>query len=590
MRKKISAQPIIMVCLSAGLVLGSCKKFLTISPKSSFDENYVFSSVGSATSAVMGVYAHMAGDNGYGFNFSLVYQVDSDDCVGSTNSSPGGGDNGPKAIARYNATPSNTYLISPFNNMFGGIEAANICIKDIPKMSLYTNGSASEKAALQRLYGEVLTLRAQFYFELIRNWGDVPAQFIPSADQTDLYQPKTDRNVIYAHILDDLRTAETLVPWKGDPGVALDERITKGAVKALRAKIALFRGGYSLRNKSGKVERDADYLTYYKIAKDELGSIMQSGKHALNPTFQGLFKDVIDAHRIDPLGEVMFEVASAGGVTYSDSRLGSFDGPNVGAAIGGGQVKILPTYFYAFDQADTRMAVTIADFTVNTSGYYIGSALNQMASGKFRRDWMSPAVPLSSTATFNGVNWPLIRYADVLLMFAEADNEINGAPSDSAVNAYEMVRKRAFGANSIGTTPRTKVDFFNAIVNERYFEFGGEGIRKYDLIRWNLIYPRILQTRADLTKLIAKQAPYDKLPPYRFYKTSSPSLVWFSGPYGPVPGGSTTGYVAINWTIGVTAAFAASVGEVFQPNHSELFPIPQAAINANPKLTQDFGY
>ncbi|MCW3120409.1 MAG: RagB/SusD domain protein, partial [Chitinophagaceae bacterium] len=385
---------IIGLSLFCFVLLIGCKKYLTINPKSSFDEAYVFGSVGSATSAVMSVYGHLTGDNGYGFYLSLAYQVDSDDDIGSSNSSPGGGDNATKAFARYNAAPGNAILLGPFNQLYAGIESANICIKNIPLMNAYTNGSASEKLALQRLHGEALTLRAQMYFELIRNWGDIPAPFVPSSDQTNLYLPKTDRDIIYDKLLDDLLLAESLVPWRGENGAGTDERITKGAVKAVRAKLALFRGGYSLRNASGIMERRADYLKYYQIAKTEASQIIQSGKHALNPSFQALFKDNMDAHKIDPSGEVLFEIAMAGGASTSDSRISAFDGPNVGAQVGGGQVKPLPTYLYAFSQLDTRMSVTIADYSVNTSGNYIGAFLSTLASGKFRRDWITPAVPL----------------------------------------------------------------------------------------------------------------------------------------------------------------------------------------------------
>jgi hypothetical protein len=138
-----------------------------------------------------------------------------------------------------------------------------------------------QKGELRRLYGEALTLRAQYYFELVRNWGDVPAQFVPSAMMDNIYQPKTDRDTIYDHLLNDLHLADTLVPWRtevGTVGDAADERITKGAVKGLRARIALYRAGYSLRRASGMygqtMARPADYMTYYQMAKDECAALM----------------------------------------------------------------------------------------------------------------------------------------------------------------------------------------------------------------------------------------------------------------------------------------------------------------------------
>ena len=109
-------------------------------------------------------------------------------------------------------------------------------------------------------------------------------------------------------MLTDLLTAESLVPWRnelaaiGDP---VDERITKGTVKGLRARIALYRGGYSLRQ-TGGVQRSADYLNYYRIAKQETAEIMSSGQHALNPSYKALWKDQVCAHaKADPDGELI---------------------------------------------------------------------------------------------------------------------------------------------------------------------------------------------------------------------------------------------------------------------------------------------
>src|SRR5688500_9768119 len=108
-------------------------------------------------------------------------------------------------------------------------------------MAAYKNGSASDQRELKRLYGEALTLRAQLLFDVVKIWGDVPAPFAPAYKQKDLFQPQADRDSTLDHILNDLAIAKDLVPWRTE--VPRNERITKGAVKALRARIALFRGG-----------------------------------------------------------------------------------------------------------------------------------------------------------------------------------------------------------------------------------------------------------------------------------------------------------------------------------------------------------
>ncbi|MBN9299772.1 MAG: RagB/SusD family nutrient uptake outer membrane protein [Filimonas sp.] len=571
-----------VMVLSAG-----CKKYLAEEPSSAYDEQYIFSTVNNAKSAVLGVYDQLAGDQAYGSRLSLMYPYDNDEMIGVTNSTAP--DNSSRDLSRYNLLPTNAQLLSPFSQLYVGVERANICIKNIPAMDLYAKGSSSDIADLKRLHGEALTLRAQFYFELIRNWGDVPASFVPSIDQPNLFAGKLNRDTIYTQLLKDLKTAEDLVPWRTD--VTSDERITKGAVKALRARIALFRGGYSLR-KSGGMERSTDYLDYYKIARDECYAIMQRrDQHTLNPSFQAVFKDAIDSYKIDPYGEVMFEVAMGREV---DSKLGYYDGPRFyvpgnTALLGNGSIRIIPVYFYSFDSVDTRRDVTCAPYYMNADNTKAGQTLVNMVSGKFRADWITPA--LNSAIQATGINWPVIRFSDVLLMFAEADNEVNNGPSADAIKAYEEVRKRGFKGNEtkIGTTPTAKQDFFNALIKERSLEFGAEGIRKYDLIRWNLLAQKITEVRDNYTKMLNAQAPYDKVPQYMYYLPNSSQMIWGNSLYKASPS-SLAGYTRINWTKAITASWITNVAQLFTANHSELLPIPQAVIEANRNITQDYGY
>lgn len=583
---------LLWVAAAVAVTIVSCNKFLNKQPDSAFDQEYVFSSTISATSAILGVYNALAGDNGYGSRLSLYYTVDNDCELGPPNTTSGGGDNDRSSMARYNTASGNQQLEAPFNRLFAGIERANICIKNIPAMELYTKGTATEQATLKRLYGEALTLRAQFYFEAIRNWGDLPAPFVPSADQPNLFLQKTDRDSIYDHIIADLKIAEDLVPWRKD--VPIDERITKGAVKGLRARIALFRGGYSLRRATHQMERRPDYLTYYTIARDECADLMQHrDQHTLNPSFISVFKDNLDAHKLDPSGEVLFEVALAGGNSSTDGKFGYYDGNKVNGK--GNRFRyMLPTYFYLFDSLDTRRDVTCCPYDEAANGNKTGLTIYNMSPGKYRRNWISnPSIEPTSAEQYFGVNWPILRFSDVLLMFAEAENELNG-PTPEAIAAYEEVRKRAFGANAanIGVTPTDKAGFFNVIVNERALEFGEEGIRKYDLIRWNLLNQKILDTRANLTKMINKQAPYDKLPQTMYYKINSAAdFTWYNSLYAPTPTPAppTSTWKSVAWVSSITPGFINNVAELFKPDHSELMPMPVHVISANPEISQDCG-
>ncbi|HZE86505.1 MAG TPA: RagB/SusD family nutrient uptake outer membrane protein, partial [Puia sp.] len=208
---KLDSQLIMITFIGASALLNSCKRYLSPDPVSSFSQGYIFSNVPYAKSAVIGVYDNLSGQNSFGLYYSMYYPYDSDEMMGAGQNNQ---DGERRDLARYNVTPTNTGLAAAYNNMYSGIERANICIEQIPKMSLYTTGSPNVQGELKRLYGEALTLRAEFYLDLVRNWGDLPAPWIPSAEQPNLFLPKTDRDTIYDHLLKDLSIAEDLVPWR----------------------------------------------------------------------------------------------------------------------------------------------------------------------------------------------------------------------------------------------------------------------------------------------------------------------------------------------------------------------------------------
>lgn len=608
------------ICCGLAWSVASCKKYLQPAPVSSFNTSFVFSDVPNAQKSVLSVYSDLEGDNGYGIRVSMYFPYDNDEMIGMHQL----GDNDRGDIAHYNANSGNAQLYAPWVQLYQGIERANICIYNIPKMSLYTTGSSTQVAELQRLLGESLTLRAQFYLELIRNWGDVPAQWLPSAVEPNLFIAKTDRDTIYNHLLNDLQQAEGLLPWRTGVtalGDGLDERITLGAAKALRARIALYRGGYSLR-RAGSIygqtmARPADYLDYYKIALQECTDLMaRPDEHTLNPSFQAVFKNGPDAHTLDnTYGEIMFEVGMSGGQGTNDSKLGYYDGTKVNASLtGNAAIGVLPTYWYLFDSTDTRRDVTCAVYEVAKDlNTLTGHPITTIVEAKFRRDWITNPSVMTSTAQYYGVDWPIIRFSDVLLMFAEADNEINHGPSAADIAAVTQVRTRGYGGNAalIGTIPTDYTGFFNFLVRERSLELGGEGMRKYDLIRWNLLGSRIADAKTNITNLsaaantgftggyISNVWNFSKLPTSALYNAKSTiatGVQWGTSLYAPTTVTTLSGYTKVNWVTSSIAGVLSSTSSSgafaydFKPNHSELLPIPESAVAADYNLTQDYGY
>ena len=662
--------------------MGSCKRFLEEKPLATSSEEAVFLNSNSAKMAVLGVYNQLAGDFAYGWRLSVQYPYDTDEAMGyrATNDDQ-------RQLNGYAITSGNVLLTGTFNQLYNGVDRANTCIYNIPKMPDYTNGSEAVIAELKRLHGEALTLRAQFYFDLIKLWGDVPAQWLPSAllSRDQYIIPKTDRDVIYEKLLEDLKVASELVPWRGGAGVAADERITKGAVKALRARIALFRGGYSLR-KNRQMERGSDHLTYYAIARDECNDIILSGVHNLNASFEDVWRDGLLSDHVERNGEVLFEVAHAGEIPDSDSRLGVSNSIQVfnPASSGSGRNDINPTHFYSFHPLDQRRDVSCAPFEIRLLNY-TGAPLIRIEEGKWRRDWVTPTIPIDEPKSYYGMNFPLIRFSDVLLMYAEAVNEISG-PTGEAITAVNRVRRRSWtvgaiksitvtnggsdytsaptvtlsgtgggravaivdavaasptfgrviridiagagagyttaptitfsGGGGTGAAATTAIStladadltvaetagpgaFLTAIQNERLWEFTSEAIRKYDLIRWNLLGTKIAETKANLAKMQAGTFPYNAhtpaIPNTMYYlRNSKTGIVWGNSFYATTPLAASfpsATWTALNWLTTLAGAGFDQFADAFEPGKSELLPIPVHAIeDSNHIITQDYGY
>jgi hypothetical protein len=600
------------------VMLGSCKKYLDQQPITEVGPEMVFKDVATTRQALAGVYNRLAGDNAYGLKLALHYPVDEDILMG-----PSGNNDDRRAMAHYSLTTLNSELPAPFNQMFEGIAFANICIDEIPKMTMYTGGSEQEQKQLRRMYGEALTLRAQFYFDAIRNWGDLPEHFIPSHIQapTDPFPSRVDRDLLYTHILDDLEEAATLIPWRNEVtgiGDQVDERITKGAVKGLRARIAMSRAGWALRQ-NGTVQLGSNSQTYYQIARNETNDIITSNQHALHASYRGLWKDIVCARGLaDPNGELMLQVTAIGAGSVADSKFGYANGPRVNG-LGNSFVNPLPHYMYLFDSTDTRRDVTIAPYNVAVDGATkIGLKITDMRDGKYRRDWITPAIAPTSQVQYFGLKWQLMRYSDILLMFAEAENELNG-PTAAAYNAINMVRRRGYG-KPVSTPDVTvdipaglsKADFFKHIVRERALELGGEGHRKYDLLRWNLLGKSLTEAKANMTNMSNRTGTlsftYMAGPPsyattianlpqrmyFRNTSTADNSTIWANSLYTASPASAPTGTTSVNWvsnTIGTDITSSSTrYAFGFTPNKSELFPIPQPARDANRNLTQNPGF
>ena len=485
--------------------------------------------------------------------------------------------------------------------MYSGIERANLCVR-----GLRTYGNPTPGSDLGYLLGEALTLRAIYYADLIKAFGDVPYRFEPLTNET-LYIGKTSRDEIYKQLLKDLGEAATLVPWPGETTATSSvERINKAFVKGFRARLAMAASGY--QQYPGGVRRSTDpqlsVANMYALALAESRSVIESGSAHLESSFETFWRKYNQEYLVAG-GESLWELPFSEGrgrmlftfaVRHTTNDQFHANGPNRGGTAGP-----LPFVFYDYDQADTRRDVTCVPYKYGTAVNNIAKqelgALNTWYFGKYRYEWMTRFV---TSTNDDGVNKIYMRYAEVLLIAAEAANELEGP---AAASPYlKEIRRRAFPSaaqpvkvDAYVNALTSKETMFNAIVEENKFEFTGEMERKQALIRWNLLKAKLDQAKQKMTDLAAHTGQYADVPATLYYKfkADNVSLDIYGLNRGETtnPGATYTSF-AWTWT---GAAADTKINSLYKPgvnpDNRQFWPIWQVFIDgSNGQLTNDYGY
>lgn len=571
--------------------LNSCKKTLEAPTKSSLDESVIFSTPGLAEGAVAGIIQSFGETNSYRGRFLVFYGINNDTEV----------NNGLKATAddksrlsNYNANVNNGQMNTDNNawaKFYEGIERANLAIRGIR-----TYGNISSSPQMAQILGEILTLRAVLYNDLIKGWGDVPARFEPITTATT-YLARNDRDVIYKQLLKDLDEAAGYLPWPNENATtAKVERVSKAFAKGLRARLALAAGGYAQRlDGTVRLSTDADLSKdkMYAIAKKECVDIINSGKLRLLG-FEEVFRKLNEeagAAGLESIWEIPFSEGRGRVIfdlgvkhlktdKYTGQNKGGTNGPN-------------PIMLYEYETGDVRRDVTVVPYewdggTGDTGGYQVPSSLGRLYFGKYRYEWMKRRV---TSTNDDGLNWMYMRYADVVLMAAEAINELDGPAA--AAPYLKMIRDRAFPGNAAKVTSfmasatASKQTFFDAIVNERALEFTGEMLRKGDLIRWNLLNTKIAEAKTKLQQLENRQGKYAALPLKIYYKTAAngETVEIYGLNFGDTDAqGVALGYTANKaWTMVATgdASTYWDALAVKDPNAQQVWPIWQVFLDSS---------
>lgn len=641
MKKIISA-----ACIAMGVIsMSSCSDFLDQKSPSELETTDVYNSTYYTELRVNKIYGGLTQDRTYSQDLAIVWNLNSDielvDGLGddATNTTSERGN------MNYNASPAWSKISGVWDAIYGVIEDANDVVAGVRNSNLLTNGSTSEQQAMKRYLGEALTLRAMCYLDLVRFFGDVPFKTEPSkSDLSNAYLSKTDRDEILDQLLVDLEEAVEMLPWADEVGGYTTERITKGYAHGLLAQIAMTRAGYAIREKAKEGYETASYsdATYptqrpaadvrtdlYARALKHLSAIINNGTHQLNPSFENQWYLINQLQLDKTYHENLFEIPMGRNVT---GELGYTVGVRMngvtteyGYGNSSGKLKLTAPLLYSYDKNDLRRDITIAAFEIKQDGKNtIESMLGNAPFGlycakwdcrKMSNEWLQEN--LKATAKhMTGVNPVKMRYSQVLLYYAECLNELAGPEGSyqgdagiTALQALALVHNRAFSEASIANNymnnvPRTKEGFFEALVQENAWEFAGEGYRKWDLIRWNLLVDRINAFKQTYLNDLQSGKYPDKL--YFNYsdaeqtKIDMNSVTWYSLPSNPDDyAGSVDGFGKSAVGTGkdkqvdtnLPTISSGLVGEGVVVKNRYLMPIASTTISAsNGKLHNSYGY
>jgi len=531
-----------------GLAFVSCDFFDSKSP-SAMDAATVYSNENSTEQVVASVYEQFGQDKSWRNRLACGYQGMNTDVEHGTKNS------GRAEWNIYSLTPTSGDLSTatgkdPWGYINAGIERCNNIIEGIEEYG------DKESKKMQYLLGETYFLRSFFYLEMVKLWGDVPARFVSIAkDPEGLKMKKSDRTNVLKQLRIDLKKAAELMPWSKDcPGTAANTtcRPSKAAALALLARVDLMYAGKGVRPDTWK--NGPEFLVDDATLRAELNTevmwacaeIINNGSEAAK--FQSVYEDIFKKICADETSyyasEVFWEIPFADGsrgqvLQYNCTKMSdAVEGlKNNAGGSSNSAVGIVPTLYYDFEASDVRRDVTMARYIwvyddgtkFNSDPEKVALAFpekgsdaqilyqkNQMVSdwygNKYRVEWMTRA----RTGNDDGINFPIIRYADVLLMAAEAS--IGGIGGDMPTETYGLngaalfnqVRSRA----NVGTKDLTMAN----IQEERKLEFTGEYIRKYDLMRWGIVSETLIRAHERLQAMNRHEGEFAGLNDTIYYK------------------------------------------------------------------------
>jgi hypothetical protein len=453
-QKKLYLSILVIV---AAFSFSGCKKFLDKDLQGTLTQQSFPVSASDALLATNATYESVR-EWAYNAGGFPIFDIMSDDARKGSNPNDAATTVGP--YDTFTHTPTQDGLDRYWNALYVGVKRANVVIEKIPAISM-------DAALKTRYLAEVRFIRGLIYFDFVRSFGGVP---LVTSTEPPLKLQRASAEDVYALIIEDLNFAADNLPLKsGYQGVDLG-RATRGAAQALLARVYLFRH---------------DYVNAEKYALE----VINSNQYGLEPLF-------IDANGVDgnngieslfEVGAIQSEGTGSGGNQYANTQ-GVRGTPNRGWGFSRPTINLRNSYL----AGDPRYKGTVINLKDTIDGVVIlgdGSTpdITYDEQGNIieiecysRKVW----VPGNNTITQWGHHRRLIRYADVLLMAAEALNE-NNKPADALIYLNEVRQRARQGNNNIlpDITTLNQAELRDIIFNERRQELAMEGWRFWDLVR-----------------------------------------------------------------------------------------------------------
>ena len=557
----------ILVVSGLCVALSSCS-FLDVEPQVICADTF-YNTEKEVQYGLAGVYGVMSNEALYGNYYSLMYSNIDDLCYFNR-------DQGSNLLQFQRHTAGTSQIYDMWVELYQGIRNANAFMEAVVLTNFDEDGA---------YYNEARFLRAYYHFLLAQAWGDVPLRKQAVTTHDAVMIAVTPQYDVLKWVAEEMEECIELAPESLED---TPSRIAKTTVQGILARVYLFMAGESVKG--------GDKAALLAKAMNHADAVIKSGKHQLNPDYAQIFKNMImdqyDKQYRESMWEVDFLGDRSSAENWTNGRIGDviglqstgstgFDTWNCNYSYGqyDGSLKLWDLYWRTDRTEDENELPTVTDkrqewnlppynYAGNDKQPPYGSGLTSGKSvvsidktpyvydnvstsqdplaapairncGKYRRE-VEYEGHKSAKLLYTTINYPILRYSDVLLMFAEASNELNGVTQD-AYDCVKAVRDRA-GIKTNEMSAYDKETFRELVRNERGRELCFESLRRYDLVRWGI-----------------------------FVETMNEYVQWSNDE---------------RWVKNTKAQRAASMGSYIKPMHVVL-PIPSIELGVNDLLVQN---